>query len=327
MTKNAKTEAVLNREYKDSLFRLVFGQPEKMIELYNAIFDTNYPPDTKIDINTIEEVFYKTQKNDISFTIDGTYIMLSEHQSTINPNMPLRDMMYILEIWKGMFKTEQLYKRKLITLPQPKFVVLYNGTEPMPPVSELNLSDCFLGDDNPLLNLKVLVYNVNEGMNCELMRKSATLQQYSHLIALFRDYQAKGPITSQVIEEIMGICLAEGILVDLVEKHGKTLLDFLHFEISQEEVLEMSREDGYEAGFEKGHSDGFSQGLSQGLSQGISQGISQGLSQGITQGISQGQERVNKLIEKLAEEGRFEDLQKSATDPEYQQQLFEEFEL
>ena len=96
MTKNVKTEDVLNREYKDSLFRLVFGQPE----------NTNYPPDTKIDINTIEEVFYKTQKNDISFTIDGTYIMLSEHQSTINPNMPLRDLMYILEIWKGMFKKE-----------------------------------------------------------------------------------------------------------------------------------------------------------------------------------------------------------------------------
>ena len=121
MTNNVKSGEVLNREYKDSLFRLVFGQPEKMIELYNAIFDTNYPPDTKIDINTIEEVFYKTQKNDISFTIDGTYIMLSEHQSTINPNMPLRDLMYILEIWKGMIEKEALYSSTLIQLPQPKF--------------------------------------------------------------------------------------------------------------------------------------------------------------------------------------------------------------
>ncbi|MBR3706869.1 MAG: hypothetical protein IKM19_07845 [Firmicutes bacterium] len=121
MTNNVKSGEVLNREYKDSLFRLVFGQPEKMIELYNAIFDTNYPPDTKIDINTIEEVFYKTQKNDISFTIDRTYIMLSEHQSTINPNMPLRDLMYILEIWKGMIEKEALYSSTLIQLPQPKF--------------------------------------------------------------------------------------------------------------------------------------------------------------------------------------------------------------
>lgn len=121
MTENVKIGEVLNREYKDSLFRLVFGQSEKMIELYNAIFDTNYPPDTKIDINTIEEVFDKTQKNDISFTIDGTYIMLSEHQSTINPNMPLRDLMYILEIWKGMIEKDALYSSTLIQLPQPLF--------------------------------------------------------------------------------------------------------------------------------------------------------------------------------------------------------------
>lgn len=300
MTKNVKSGEVLNREYKDSLFRLVFGQPEKMIELYNAIFDTHYPPDTKIDINTIEEVFYKTQKNDISFTIDGTYIMLSEHQSTINPNMPLRDLMYILEIWKGMIEKDALYSSTLIQLPQPKFIVLYNGESAMPPVSQLELADCFKGDkNNALLNLKVLVYNVNEGINCDLFRKSPTLQQYSQLIALFKNYKARGPITDQVMQEIMQICLERGILVELVEKYGKTLLDFLHYEISQEEAMKLSREDGYDAGIAKG----------------------------ISLGTSIGEERVNKLNKLLVEAGRTDDLQKAIVDSEYQQALFKEFGL
>ena len=103
MSTETGEQDILHRNYKDSVFRLVFGEPEKMIEIYNAIFDTDYPPDTEIDINTIEEVFHKTQKNDISFTLAGKYVVLSEHQSTVNPNMPLRDLMYITEIWKSMY--------------------------------------------------------------------------------------------------------------------------------------------------------------------------------------------------------------------------------
>jgi len=290
MTENVKTDVSLNRNYKDSVFRMIFGEPEKMIELYNAIFDTDYPPDTKIDINTIEEVLHRVQKNDIAFTIDGTYIMVTEHQSTINPNMPLRDLIYILEIWKDMFETNQLYKRKQIKLPQPKFIVLYNGTDSLPPISEVNLSESFLGDKkNPLLNMTVLVYNVNEGVGCDLFKKSPTLYQYSQLISLIRSFQAKGPVTGQDMSEIVKTCLEKGILVDFMEEHGKRLIDFLHFELTQEENLAFEREDGFE------------------------------------EGAADMQNRLNKLTSALLETNRIDDLRRAAADTDFQQQLLEEF--
>ncbi|MBQ4649290.1 MAG: hypothetical protein IJB73_01165 [Firmicutes bacterium] len=308
MTEKIKTDSILARTHKDSVFRMIFGKPEKMIELYNAIFDTNYPLDTKIDINTIEEVFHRVQKNDISFTIDGTYIMVTEHQSTINPNMPLRDIIYILEIWKGMFETNQLYKRKRIKLPQPKFIVLYNGTEPLPPVSEIKLSESFLGDTkNPLLNLTVLVYNVNEGIGCDLLAKSPTLYQYSQLISLIRSFQARGPVTEQDMGEIVKMCLKKGILVDFMKEHGKRLIDFLHFELTEEENLAFEREDGYEEGLEHG--------------------LSQGHAMGLAEGVADATERLNKLTTMLISSGRIDDLKKAAEDTVFQRQLLEEFGL
>jgi len=174
----------------------------------------------------------------------------------------------------------------------------------MPPVSRLELADSFLGDkNNALLNLKVLVYNVNEGINCDILKKSPTLYQYSQLVALFKYYKALGPISSRVMEEIMQTCLEKGILVDLVKKHGKTLLDFLHYEISQEEAVNQSRDDGYEAG------------------------IADGLREGLSQGTAIGRERVNKLNQLLVDAGRLEDLKKSIESPAFQQELFEEFGL
>ena len=297
MSTETGEQDILHRNYKDSVFRLVFGEPEKMIEIYNAIFDTDYPPDTEIDINTIEEVFHKTQKNDISFTLAGKYVVLSEHQSTVNPNMPLRDLLYITEIWKGMFAPDAVYKERLVRLPRPTFIVLYNGLTPLPPVTKLELSDCFLGEGESLLNLSVMVYNVNEGAGCGLLEKSPTLAQYSQLGSLVRSYQAKGPVTNRVMQEIVEICLEKGILVELMEKHGRSIIDILHFEITQEEAMEMSREDGYEAG----------------------------LSQGISQGTVIGQERVNTLVNKLLELNRLDDLKKSTSDAAFQAQLFEEF--
>lgn len=217
-------ENILQRNYKDSAFLMVFGEPEKMVELY---------------------------------------------------------------------------KEKLIRLPRPTFVVLYNGTDPLPPVSRLELSDCFLGKGKSLLNLSVVVYNINEGAGCKLLEKSETLAQYSRLVALIRSYQGKGPVTHRVMREITEVCLREGILVELMEKYGNTILDYLHFELTEEEARDFYREDGFE----------------------------QGLSQGKEIGAAQATERLNKLNDLLLEADRIADLKRAAKEPAFQQLLLEEFGL
>ena len=198
-----------------------------------------------------------------------------------------------------MFDKKDIYKERLIRLPRPTFVVLYNGTDRMPPVSRLELSDCFLGEGKSLLNLSVVVYNINEGAGCELLKKSKTLKQYSRLVALIRSYQTKGPVTHRVMREIVEICLREGILVELMDKYGNTILDYLHFELTEEEARDFYREDGFE----------------------------QGLDEGKAIGAVQMQERLNKLNNLLLEAGSITDLKKATKDSAYQQQLLEEFGL
>ncbi len=283
------------RNHKDTVFRLIFNNKEKMLELYNALYDTNYPPGTPVDINTIESALYLADKNDISFTIDNTYLVITEHQSTINPNMPLRDLWYIAEIYKKMVDSKAVFKDTLVKLPRPTFVVMYNGREPLPPESRLELSDCFLGEGESLLNLSVMVYNVNEGAGCSLLTKSPTLYQYSQLVSLVREYWSRGPITHHERQQIYDICMEKGILVDFMKEHGKTIIDMLSVEFTEAEIQQLFEENGFERGLKLGREEAM--------------------------------ERVNKLNQLLIAQSRMEDLQNSIADPAYQQQLLEEVGL
>ncbi len=291
------------RNHKDTVFRLIFNNKEKMVELYNALYDTNYPPGTPVDINTIEDALYLNDKNDISFTIANTYLVITEHQSTINPNMPLRDLWYIAEIYKKMVDSKAVFKDTLVKLPRPTFVVMYNGRDPLPPESQLELSDCFLGDGESLLNLSVIVYNVNEGAGCSLLAKSPTLYQYSQLISLVREYWSRGPITHHERQQIYNICMEKGILVDFMKEHGKTIVDMLSVEFTEAEIQQLFEENGFERGLKLGREEGMEKGREEAM------------------------ERVNKLNLLLKDAGRMDDLFRSMEDPAYQQQLLEEFGL
>ena len=163
---NNKTETTqeVKRTYKDSVFVTIFHDKAKLIELYNALFDTNYDENTPIDIVTIKDVLFRTLKNDVAFVLGGRFVVLVEHQSTINENMPLRDLLYISTVLKRMIDTTHLYREKRLMIPRPTFVVLYNGTKDFPAYQELRLSDSFLGekqkDEEDALQLVVRVYNI-----------------------------------------------------------------------------------------------------------------------------------------------------------------------
>ena len=90
-----KQEQEVKRTYKDSVFVTIFHEKSKLIELYNALFNTNYDESAPIDIVTIKDVLFRTLKNDVAFVLGGRFVVLVEHQSSINENMPLRDLMYL----------------------------------------------------------------------------------------------------------------------------------------------------------------------------------------------------------------------------------------
>lgn len=170
-----------NRNTKSTLFPKVFEDKEKLLELFNAVHGTNYQDVDDVEINTIEGILYMTTKNDISFLVDGT-MNLYEHQSTANPNMPLRGLLYFGQLYHKYIKTRgiNIYSSKLQKIPVPHYVVFYNGTQEEPDEQILLLSDAFQKEHerqyvHGCLECEVRMLNINYGHNKELMEKCKLL--------------------------------------------------------------------------------------------------------------------------------------------------------
>ena len=279
MINKTETTQEVKRNYKDSVFVTIFHDKAKLIELYNALFDTNYDENTPIDIVTIKDVLFRTLKNDVAFVLGGRFVVLVEHQSTINENMPLRDLLYISTVLKRMIDTTHLYREKRLMIPRPTFAVLYNGTKDFPAYQELRLSDSFLGekqkDEEDALQLVVRVYNINTEKNSEILRKCETLRQYSRFVEIMRSYKEDSELTNDVIVEVLEKCKEEGVLTEFLDKYGTEIVEMLFKELTREEDLEISRLDGYEEGFTRGEHSGFSKGERAGFSKGERAGAEQ----------------------------------------------------
>ncbi|MDR3302708.1 MAG: Rpn family recombination-promoting nuclease/putative transposase [Spirochaetaceae bacterium] len=178
-----------NRQYKNSVFSLLFGNPDALRELYGAIVGVTLDPLVEIEINTLSAVLFMEFINDLSFIIAGRLVVLIEHQSTFNPNMPLRLLLYIARVYEKITSDDDKYSVRKIPLPRPEFIVLYNGTdENRPDVEVLKLSDAFVNATGlskqgvPPLELVVPIYNINKGRNADMLSRSKTLVEYSGFI-------------------------------------------------------------------------------------------------------------------------------------------------
>jgi len=270
----------VNEKHKDTVFTFLFSNPDLLRELYSAIEGITLPPDVPIDINTLSDVLFRTQRNDISFLINNRLIVLIEHQSTINNNMPLRFMMYSAKLYQGMVDPQDKFKRKMEKIPKPEFIVLYNGEDNYPDYKELRLSDSFIQADIKIdlpLELVVQVYNINKGRNQEILSKCRTLENYSRFIDKIREYQKeykwkykeKKEILDKSFRSAIKYCIKNNILKDFLRKHGSEVINMLYAEYDPEVEMRVVREEALEEGREEGLKEGreeilklFEQGLS-----------------------------------------------------------------
>ena len=174
-----KEQPTANRNYKDTVFRMLFSDRKNLLSLYNAVSGSHYDDPEKLEIITLENAIYMGMKNDLAFIID-TELFLYEHQSTYNPNMPLRDLFYISSEYQKLVDKKSLYSSVLQKIPAPQFIVFYNGTEKKKDSWVNHLSEAFENlSGNPKLELEVLTININEGHNSELMEQCQTLREYA----------------------------------------------------------------------------------------------------------------------------------------------------
>ena len=155
------TEPPVNRMYKSRIFAMLYQEKKELLDLYNAISGKHYEDPELLEINTLENAIYMTMKNDLSFLIDFR-LSLYEHQSTYSPNLPLRNLFYISDLYSGMTKNSNLYGTKLVEIPAPQFVIFYNGIKEMPDRTVLRLSDAYsVKDEHPALELAAVMLNIN----------------------------------------------------------------------------------------------------------------------------------------------------------------------
>lgn len=248
-----------NRNYKDTVFRMLFSDRKNLLSLYNAVNGTSYKNPEELEIVTLENAIYMGMKNDLAFII-ATNLFLYEHQSAYNPNMPLRDLFYISSEYQKLVDHKSLYSSVLQKIPAPNFIVFYNGTEKKEDRWENALSDAYeTPDKEPRLELKVLTLNMNEGHNKELMEQCQTLREYAKYVALVRKYKKEMKLDAAVkcaVDE----CIQSGILAEFLKKNRAEVIAVSIFEYDKEEEEKKLRKAEYEAGYDDGKKLGITEG-------------------------------------------------------------------
>ncbi|GBU25876.1 hypothetical protein R83H12_02536 [Fibrobacteria bacterium R8-3-H12] len=255
------SETKANRNHKDSVFTKLFSEKNNLLELYNAISGKSYPESTEIEIVTLSDVLYMNQINDIAFVLEDRLIVLIEHQSSINNNMPLRMLQYLSAEYDMIIDRKSLYKQKRIMIPSPEFIVLYNGDKNFPDYKELKLSDSYNFKTPDLyLELLVKVYNINKGCNAEMAGRSSVLSGYEEFIAEIKE-NLKSMELRDAIKQAVKSCISKNILLSFLERNASEVENMLLREWNQDEAIAVAREEAREEALEEGIGIGDSMGV------------------------------------------------------------------
>lgn len=261
MKKSKKKNTVVSRRkrvkrnHKDNVFRMLFSDENMLLMLYNAINDTNYADTSLLKITTLENAVYMSVKNDVSCMVDMR-LELYEHQSSVNPNMPLRDLDYIADTFANFYSDKDIYSSNPIELPNPRFIVFYNGEQNQPAIKTYKLSDLYVHKgEEPNLELIVTQININAGYNKDLMEKCQVLKEYMLYVERVRKYQKAMPI-EQAVNRAVDECIEEGILADFLRKNKAEVVRMSIYEYDEKLHAQALLEDGIKIGKEEGKEEG-----------------------------------------------------------------------
>lgn len=249
-----------NRKYKDSLFRFIFNNKEAALSLYNAINDSDYQETDAMEFYTMNDFLYMGMKNDLSFLLDWNLNMF-EHQSSYNPNMPLRGLIYTSAALKKFIEKNRLdmYSSKLLTIPVPRYYVFYNGLKKAADEVILKLTDSMDGTNASKVSsaeFTAHMININAGHSAQIMERCPLLHQYSLFVAALRKKISDGLSLGDAIEATITECIEKGILADILREHRAEVTDMLFKEYDSAAHIASEKEISYEEGLQDGREEG-----------------------------------------------------------------------
>ena len=244
---NTNDSLPVNRTFKSTLFIMLFEDRKNLLELYNAITGKHYADPELLEINTLENAIYMSMKNDVSFLIDGR-LSLYEHQSTKNPNLPLRFLLYISHLYSRLTVKANLYGEAIVRIPAPEFIIFYNRKDEMPERQLLKLSDMYnVKEEKPKLELEATLLNISGTNNRKLKEACRTLRDYAIYTDKIRAYTEKMEL-AEAVDRAINECIKEDILRDFLMGHKAEARAMSIFEYDQERHMQQEREAGIEKG-------------------------------------------------------------------------------
>ena len=249
-----------NRKYKDSVFTDLFGSDrdgkKNFLSLYNALSGSSFRlEDVSLERKVIEQSLYKTFNNDVSWEIDGKLIVLVEHQSTINENMPLRCLEYVTRIYEGIVPQKQRYAEKVFKLPNPDFYVVYVGKDKLPQEQELRLSDAFYQKDSSKLELVVKVKNCSDSRLLPVTGRCDILKEYCRFIEIVeQNYDRNFPKTS--FKKAIEKSISEGTLADYLDRKSREVINMLCAKYDYKMDIAVKKEEAFQDGKVAGLAEG-----------------------------------------------------------------------
>ena len=281
----------VNRNYKDSVFVDLFSEDKKakenFLSLYNALHCTYLDNISALTPLRLEQVMYMSFYNDVSYLIDNKLIVLAEHQSTINPNMPIRCLEYVVRLYERLLDAQERYARSLVKIPTPEFYVFYNGVKDYPNETELKLSDSFMTKPERIpLELTVKVLNINKNKEHSILQNCKPLAEYSIFVETVRRNIEQNK--EQGFENAIKECIQSGILKEYLQRKAKEVVNMLIAEYDYATDIAVQRAEERQIAYTEGRSLGIAEGKSLGIAEGKSLGIAEGKSLGIAEGKSLG---------------------------------------
>lgn len=248
----SRNSVKVKRNHKDTLFRMIFSTRENLLSLYNAVNHSHYTDASELEIVTLKNAVYMNMKNDQAFLLD-MQLNLYEHQSTWNPNMPLRFLMYVAKEYQMLVRNQTLYASALVKVPTPHFVVFYNGETEQEAETILRLSHSFQQKtDKPELELMVRVLNINLDKKQEMLEACQLLKEYMLLVNKIRRYTDEYKDINQAVEQAVTECIEENILADFLRKNRAEAIEMCIFEYDDKREKELIRKAEYSEGMKEG---------------------------------------------------------------------------
>ena len=295
---NTNDSLTVNRTFKSTLFIMLFEDRKNLLELYNAITGKHYADPELLEINTLENAIYMSMKNDVSFLIDGR-LSLYEHQSTKNPNLPLRFLLYISHLYSRLTVKANLYGETIVRIPAPEFIIFYNGKDEMPERQLLKLSDMYsVKEEKPKLELEATLLNISGTNNRKLKEACRTLRDYAIYTDKIRAYTETMEL-AEAVDRAINECIEEDILRDFLMEHKAEARAMSIFEYDQERHMQQERE----AGIEKGRRIGLAEGEGQLLRRQVQKNLARGMSFAeIAEVLDETEERIREIAAEVAGE-------------------------